>query len=552
MRNVYLYIGLFMLFGINCFGQNLQNANWYFGDHGGLKFIPPSLGTALLNGSAMTPIEGCATVSDQAGTLLFYTDGRSVYNAAHTVMPNSSTSPLIGDDSSTQAAVVVPVPGSPQKYYIFTISGLSGTPPVIPPHGLYYSIVDMSLPGGGDVVLPNNTPLLDHLSVPITTGYGTSSEKMTSAKHSNGIDYWIVAQIRGWVYSYHVTATSVTLSSFTAAPVTINHGATNSGAALGQMKISPNGQRIGIAYRAGGAGLNTSPGEIALGSFNNTTGLVIFDPVTIQGGIMYGLEFSPDSQLVYYITGTQLVRTANTTSLRLSIPYTQSGSLQLGIDGRIYCAARLLTSLPVITNPNNFASPGFISAGAFISGKSGSGLPQWVHWHEQQPCTPLTLTSESYPVFNYNNRSSITAHINYNIVTSTDIQMHARDFIVLQPNVHIASGSNYWASIQDCEGGGITERQSSQMSSTVPVKDIRSSLFSMYPNPAHDRLTVSAEAGITTVTISSIEGMLMYSTKLSGKETSQDVDVSQYRKGIYIVNITTADGKTESQKLVKD
>ena len=94
-----------------------QQANvWYFGDHAGLNFntTPPS---ALLN-SQMYTHEGCSTVSDSLGNLLFYTDGRDVWNKNHQVMPNGSG--LMGHESSTHSAIVIPKPGSNTIYYIFT------------------------------------------------------------------------------------------------------------------------------------------------------------------------------------------------------------------------------------------------------------------------------------------------------------------------------------------------------------------------------------------------------------------------------------------------
>ena len=67
-----------------------QGNNWYFGAYAGLTFNtnPP---TALTNGSLLSE-EGCATMSDAQGNLLFYTDGQTVYNKNHLAMPNGTGS----------------------------------------------------------------------------------------------------------------------------------------------------------------------------------------------------------------------------------------------------------------------------------------------------------------------------------------------------------------------------------------------------------------------------------------------------------------------------
>ena len=111
---------------------------WFFGNFAGLDFssgVPASL-----NGSAIYTNEGCSSISDVAGNLLFYTDGITVWNQQHQIMPNGTG--LLGASSCTQAALIVPQPGSTTLYYLFTNDEYGG------PNGFCYSIVDMSLQGG--------------------------------------------------------------------------------------------------------------------------------------------------------------------------------------------------------------------------------------------------------------------------------------------------------------------------------------------------------------------------------------------------------------------
>src|SRR5438093_166854 len=108
---------LFLLFSLNFLSQAQphRSDNWYFGAYAGLNF---SSGTpATLTNGALYTTEGCATISDSTGSLLFYTDGVTVWNRYHLMMPNGTN--LHGDPSSTQSAIIVAKPGSNTQYYLF-------------------------------------------------------------------------------------------------------------------------------------------------------------------------------------------------------------------------------------------------------------------------------------------------------------------------------------------------------------------------------------------------------------------------------------------------
>src|ERR1017187_6504431 len=123
---------------------------WYFGANAGLTFASGSP-VALTNGQINTN-EGCSVVSDCGGKLLFYTDGVKVWTKSNTVMPNGTG--LLGNWTTTESSVIVPLPGSATKYLIFDPSDETMNT------GLVYSTVDMTLNGGlGDVVLATKNTL---------------------------------------------------------------------------------------------------------------------------------------------------------------------------------------------------------------------------------------------------------------------------------------------------------------------------------------------------------------------------------------------------------
>ncbi|MBP6391037.1 MAG: hypothetical protein KA175_09160 [Flavobacteriales bacterium] len=121
-----------MLAPFNGAAQN-ENKWWFFGE-AGVDFNGPQP-IAYFN-SAMDQTEGSASISDDQGNLLFYTDGVQVWNRNDQAMPNGSG--LMGHSSSTQSALIVPRPSACGLYYIFTTyASCIGTP-------LHYSVVDMS------------------------------------------------------------------------------------------------------------------------------------------------------------------------------------------------------------------------------------------------------------------------------------------------------------------------------------------------------------------------------------------------------------------------
>ncbi|HIA35718.1 MAG TPA: hypothetical protein EYN89_03025 [Flavobacteriales bacterium] len=106
-----------------------QNGSvWYFG--GGDAWGNPTNDAAGLDFSTNPPTplpadqgqlvayEGCASLSDNTGQIVLYTDGINVFDSTHLSMPNGSG--LLGSSSSTQSAIIGPVPGVADQFYVFT------------------------------------------------------------------------------------------------------------------------------------------------------------------------------------------------------------------------------------------------------------------------------------------------------------------------------------------------------------------------------------------------------------------------------------------------
>ena len=92
------------LFFTNFVFSQQEASNWYFGYGAGIKFNTNGTITSLTNGQLNT-LEGCASLSDSNGNLMFYTDGTTVYNKNHQIMLNGTG--LKGHYSSTQSATIL-------------------------------------------------------------------------------------------------------------------------------------------------------------------------------------------------------------------------------------------------------------------------------------------------------------------------------------------------------------------------------------------------------------------------------------------------------------
>jgi hypothetical protein len=354
------------------FGQDLQNANWKFGNRVGLDFntSPPTISN-LPNTIPFNPAEGCASVSDDNGNLLFFTDGKSVWrflNNTYILL----TDELDGNMSSAQNAIIVAKPSNPNVYFIITIGGFTGTQGTS--QGLHYTEIDLN--NGDGEIKGLNTVIKDHQGVPIDYNYGNLSESITSTVHQNGIDYWIAVFIKNatssHLYTYLVTENGVSLT-----PQFFQFSASYAFS----LKISPNTMKI--AFATGGA-----LGGAYLGDFNNLTGTISMNTLPVgntQGSNVYGLEFSPDSNLLFYGVDHSFLKrvVVSNPSLETTISALPNiGSLQRAIDSRIYIAINNSQTLSVISDPNNLTNPQYLNQSLVIGSSSHYsryGLPQWVH-----------------------------------------------------------------------------------------------------------------------------------------------------------------------------
>ena len=161
----YFTLILFIITNSLLSAQN-EASFWYFGQNAGVQFnAVDGTVTAITNGQLDT-LEGCTTISDTNGNLLFYSDGRTIWNRNHQIMSNADYfggTGLLGDPSSTSSGLIVPKPQDATKFYLFTVDEPHHENAATYPNrntsfpfqqddgfnnGFSYSLVDMDLNGG--------------------------------------------------------------------------------------------------------------------------------------------------------------------------------------------------------------------------------------------------------------------------------------------------------------------------------------------------------------------------------------------------------------------
>jgi hypothetical protein len=359
-----LLVSLLLLLPASRAEAQRENNVWYFGQGAGIDFNGSA--PVPLTDGAIDAVEGCASIADPAtGALLFYTDGITVWNRLHRPMPNGTG--LDGGLSSVQSALIVPLPGSPGTYLLFSSQqegSLSN-----PDRGVVYSVVEMSADGGlGDVTRKNV-----RLIAPTT-------EKLVGVRHCNGRDYWIITHTPG-DDAYHAFLVS---PAGVAATDMVSHAGNVHTYHAGWLAASPNGRKL--------ASLVSYDGSLELLDFDNCTGRVSNARTLLARLPAYGTCFSPDNTKLYAVldstpptllqfdlsSGNAVTPLASVMVQRPTTGF--PAAMQLGPDGRIYVAKVRTGWLGVIDQPNVAGTAcGYRDSGFVLGGKlSLWGLPNLI------------------------------------------------------------------------------------------------------------------------------------------------------------------------------
>lgn len=337
----YFRMKVIVLILLSCFsvlsiGQK-HAMNWYFGTKAGISFktYPPS---PLSNGSIIQR-EGNATISDENGNLLFYTDGSIVWNKNHKKMKNGTG--LLGQHIAAQSCIIAQQPKNRQIYYIFTISDWENNS-----GSLSYSIVDVSLDNGLGAVTEKNILINSKCREQISAVYA----------NENG-DVWILSHEKN---TNNFVNYKLTESGLETDPVRSIVGTEFNGKnRYGQLKFSADGTKV--CSTLGGSSINT----VQLFDFDINTGKLSNPMIIVDSGVLhaYSSEFSPNGKVLYVTAFNQPdlfqfdlssnnEKIIQSSKINLSTNNKTKSCLQIGYDHKIYVSKNKQSELGVINEPN--------------------------------------------------------------------------------------------------------------------------------------------------------------------------------------------------------
>jgi hypothetical protein len=364
MKYLFIYYILLLSFSLNA--QIKFDYNWMFGYQN--SEIPNIYDGVNIDfnttPSDTTPVDmpfpiylSNATMSDEQGNLLFYTNGCFVANRNHEIMMNGDSinpgdlhdfSCYRGYSGGKQNMVVIPIPNQSNKYYLFHKSSTFDDVLVIYSNRLYFTLIDMTLDNGlGGVVEKNSIMLEDTLR----------AGEMTAIKHTNGEDWWLVLgkDETNQFIKYLISGDTIEGPFFQGIGLPVS----DEGSASGQIIFSPDGTKFARYNKID---------HVYLYDFDRSTGLFsnfqhIFVDSTISSG---GCAISSNSRFLYVTTVLELfqfdLEADNIEESKVLIDVydgyvsmfpTPFNRMQLAPDCRIFMNSQnAVDVLHVINNPN--------------------------------------------------------------------------------------------------------------------------------------------------------------------------------------------------------
>jgi WD40 repeat protein len=351
-----------------------------------------------------------ASICDEDGDLLFYSNGCAILNREGEIMPDGDSinynywyELLWGGNClygypGAQNIMILPDPENSNGYYVFHkpriyIQGADN------PNELWYSYVDMSLDDGrGDVVLKNQK---------YYDKQNTLSSFFTALQHENGEDWWIIQPVEedSLFLTFLLTKDSIERKQDQNSHEYFLRDRTSAG---GTSRFSPDGTKLA---------LYTYYNQLHIYDFDRTTGTIsnhrkisIYENPDYNDLRFSSVEWSSNSRFIYTASklelhqvdtweedmneGIRLIDVYNGTQDPLSTTFYM---MALGPDCRIYMAPTSGTrSYHVINHPDSLGTAcDFVQNGIKLPfGSNVGSMPNFPRFRvdEEEKCDPTIVS----------------------------------------------------------------------------------------------------------------------------------------------------------------
>jgi hypothetical protein len=107
------------------------------------------------------------------------------------------------------------------------------------------------------------------------------------------------------------------------------------------------------------------------------------------------------------------------------------------------------------------------------------------------------------------------------------------------------TGTNYYRLQEVADDGSSVYSPVRNVNFTGAATEI-----SWYPNPTHDRVTLTSNSSLKLITLISLDGRILQTVE--GFASGQSIDLSRYPFGIYFLIIRTTDGQSQTTKIERN
>lgn len=547
MKKLFLIITLLLFATGNVVGQNPNN-HWQLGNSDvNFSTNPPTVTTA-----GNVNQYGNASISDDNGNLLFYTDGNQVWNKNHQLMANPFNISIGYVLGNLQPVVIVPQFGT-NKYYIITV--IRDNNLCLPPcfrnfHHYRYSVVDFSINSLGSLTNDSN-------ELTFYDGEGKNGP-LTVSKNSTNDGYWIITHTDNSIRCFSLTASGLgqpIVSSFSNSLNIIKDENL-------VFKISSDNLKLGVLE----SNPNYTESKFFTYDFDNATGqfsnkiLYSILPGTFSA---YNFDFSSDSQKVYFTKNNLFVKDLTNSSIPIrflvnsvsenleQIQKDKYGDILITTSGGVGS-----TNIRRILNENSFSSSSLTSVYLTLNTplKDPNCLPQLIPVLTP-PCPNALVISTNVASGLDKKQASVSIEATNVINIGAGAIYHAPT-VILKPSFNAKVGSAVHLYTVGCTNTFLArpfnvETSSDNFSKSNKYFQEKANIISVQPNPSNGIFKISLnEVSEGTIEISDLYGFNIYKSEFKN-QTDFEMNLQDRPKGIYIVKVFSGE-QVFTNKIIKN